>query len=137
MEGCVREESLVYSRYIDFAGRPRPSSVVHSHNRIPPVNFVSRKFPPVATIKEKKMDFNIVQGELLAYLAAQTGHSILPELRFLDKRGRKELSRLVHEVPLESVSFRDWNDALEYLCQIPPASSAAEAKEKLLHFLES
>lgn len=76
-----------------------------------------------------------VKMTLLDFLAYHAGGAILSGLRNLDYLGRNRLAGLLEEVAPEDAALKEWNDALDYLADAPPESSAPEAKRKLLEAL--
>lgn len=75
---------------------------------------------------------NVLTLPLLDYLAYRAGCTYLSDLRYTGNWQRAQLARALEEIPAEAASLRAWNDALDYLAQAPPASTAQEARERLI-----
>ena len=60
------------------------------------------------------------------------GCAYLSDLRYLDTKERFRLAGAVEQIPPGDYSLTEWNDALGYLAGGEPASSAGEAKQRLL-----
>lgn len=69
---------------------------------------------------------------LLDFLAYKAGCSYLSDLPRATGWQRARLVRTLGGIPAEAASLHDWNDALDYLAQAPPAPSAQEARARLM-----
>lgn len=61
----------------------------------------------------------------------------LSDLRFLSNVQRMELRRTLDCLPPEAASLKEWNEALNYLANAPPAQTPAQAKAKLIAYLST
>lgn len=69
---------------------------------------------------------------LLDFLAYKAGCSYLSDLPRATGWQRARLARALNDIPADAASLHDWNDALVYLAQTPPAPTAQEARARLM-----
>ena len=72
---------------------------------------------------------------LLDYLAWQAGCEYLSDLPRADGCRRAQLLRALQRLPAEAAGLREWNDALDYLVQAPPAETPDQARLRLIAWL--
>lgn len=73
---------------------------------------------------------------LLDFLAYKAGCPYLSDLPRVSGWQRVRMARELEQIPAESASLHDWNDALEYLAQAPPEATPQAARRRLIHALE-
>lgn len=61
----------------------------------------------------------------------------LSDLRFLSNVQRMELRRTLERIRPETAALAEWNEALNYLANAPPAESPAQAKANLIAYLST
>ncbi len=81
------------------------------------------------------MNVTVLALPLLEYLAYKSGRSILSDLRYLGHAEQLLLGKEVQKIPDHAVSLHEWNDALEYLTDLPPMPTASSAKNCLYRAL--
>ena len=69
---------------------------------------------------------------LLEFLQYKVGCDYLSDLRHMDAWQKTAALHALRQVPAGAGSLGDWNDALDYLAQVPPVSTAQEAKGRLM-----
>ena len=72
---------------------------------------------------------------LLEFLAYKAGCAYLSDLPHASGWQRVRLAHALERVPAEAAVLREWNDALAYLADGPPETSAQAAKERLIYLL--
>ena len=72
---------------------------------------------------------------LLEAMQVRMGSCYLSDLRFLTNGKRMRLARVLADIPATSASLREWNDALLYLSNGPPAQTAEAARARLIQAL--
>lgn len=77
----------------------------------------------------------MVEQSLLDSMTVQMGCAYLSDLRFLSGLQRRRLAKKLSRIPPREEDLRDWNDALEYLTDLPPEKTCSEAKSKLIEQL--
>ena len=74
---------------------------------------------------------------LLDFLAYRAGCTYLSDLPRATGWQRARLAQALNDIPADAASLHDWNDALDYLIQAPPAPTAQEARARLMAELDS
>ena len=74
---------------------------------------------------------------LLDFLAYKAGCSYLSDLPRATGWQRGRLARALNDIPADAASLHDWNDALDYLTQAPPAPTEQEARARLMAALNN
>jgi len=75
---------------------------------------------------------------LLELMAEYGGFDYISDLRFLSCIERCRLSRIIErQLPLETATLEEWNEALRYLTCAPPAQDAEAARILLLKQLRA
>ena len=77
----------------------------------------------------------IVEQSLLDLLAIQMKCEYLSDLRFLSPEQRQYLAHKLECLTPREEDIREWNDALTYLTEAPPETTAQAAKERLVALL--
>lgn len=72
---------------------------------------------------------------LVDQLAHELGCQYLSDLGFLQGSQLAYLADIIKGIPADAVSLFEWNDALAYLVEAPPAQDSATARSQLLHAL--
>ena len=72
---------------------------------------------------------------LLDFIAMQMRCMYLSDLQFLSGAQRKELARKLEKLNPQDIDIREWNDALAYLVNARPSSTAEAAKKRLVYLL--
>lgn len=75
-------------------------------------------------------------AELLDEIAAQLGCRYLSDLKHLSGGRRKLLAQDLKAVRADAAALREWNDALCYLTETPPAQTQEAAKALLIERLQ-
>lgn len=93
---------------------------------------------PGNTPKSKGRDILMkIEQSLLDHLALQMRCEYLSDLRLLSLEQRHFLAqKLAHMMPHEE-DIWEWNDALTYLTNAPPAATARAAQTQLIQLLSS
>ena len=60
----------------------------------------------------------------------------LSDLKFMSRGQARLLAMKVRDVPADGFPLRDWNAAIQYLSQGPPAEDCEAAKQQLIAALE-
>ncbi len=69
---------------------------------------------------------------LLERLAERVGCVYLSDLSYLKREQRDHLLKEIETTPVSAAPLSEWNDALDYLAQTPPALNSEAAKQELL-----
>lgn len=77
----------------------------------------------------------MVEQSLLDLLSIQMKCDYLSDLRFLTQEQRQYLAQKLERLTPREEDIRDWNDALVYLANVPPETSAHGAKTRLVQHL--
>lgn len=77
----------------------------------------------------------MVEQSLLDLMSIQMGCMYLSDLRFLSQEQRRYLAQKLDRLTPREENVREWNDALSYLTNAPPETSAQAAKERLISLL--
>lgn len=77
----------------------------------------------------------MVEQSLLDLMSIQMGCMYLSDLRFLSQEQRRYLAQKLDRLTPREEDVREWNDALAYLADGPPETSAQAAKERLISLL--
>lgn len=77
----------------------------------------------------------MVRQSLLDLMSIQMGCMYLSDLRFLSPEQRRYLARELERLTPREEDIKDWNDALTYLTDSPPAATAIAAREQLIKTL--
>ena len=72
---------------------------------------------------------------LLEYLASIVNCTCLSDLHTVSQSEKDVLAALIRMIRPQEYPLRQWNDALEYLAQINPFTTAREARAALLQYL--
>lgn len=73
--------------------------------------------------------------DLLDHLTCTAGCHVLSDLRYLDSFQRAHLAHALDNIPAETATLHEWNDALAYLGRDPPQQTAAAARMRLIQAL--
>ena len=77
----------------------------------------------------------MVEQSLLDLMSIQMGCMYLSDLRFLSQEQRRYLAQKLDRLTPREEDVREWNDALSYLTNAPPETTAQATKERLIHLL--
>lgn len=77
----------------------------------------------------------MVEQSLLDLLSIQMECEYLSDLRFLSQEQRRYLAHKLECLTPRDEDIREWNDALTYLTDAPPETTARAAKERLVALL--
>lgn len=77
----------------------------------------------------------ITEQSLLDLIAIQMGCTCLSDLRFLTGIQRMRLAHKLEPLTPREEDLNQWNDALVYLTNVPPETSARMAKKRLIQCL--
>lgn len=80
---------------------------------------------------------NALTLPLLDFLAYRAGCTYLSDLPRATGWQRTRLAWALNDIPAHAASLHDWNDALDYLAQAPPAPTAQEARARLIAALST
>ena len=75
------------------------------------------------------------QADLLDALFIQASCIYLSDLKYLNGWQRVRLARTLEQVPPDAAGLKEWNDALRYLSDGPPQTTAEAARERLIQAL--
>lgn len=77
----------------------------------------------------------MVEQSLLDLMSIQMGCMYLSDLRFLSQEQRRYLAQKLDRLTPREEDIREWNDALSYLTNAPPETTAQATKERLIYLL--
>lgn len=77
----------------------------------------------------------MVRQSLLDLMSIQMGCMYLSDLRFLSPKQRRYLAQKLERLTPREEDVHEWNDALTYLTDSPPATTAIAAREQLIKIL--
>lgn len=77
----------------------------------------------------------MARQSLLDLMSIQIGCMYLSDLRFLSPEQRRYLARKLERLTPREEDMQEWNDALTYLTDLPPAATAIAAREQLIKIL--
>ena len=77
-----------------------------------------------------------LQHTLLDVLAQQMDLPFLSDLRYLRLEQKKRLRQYLISAAPEEVPLHEWNDAINYIAGLPPASNCRDAWLQLLTWLK-
>lgn len=76
-----------------------------------------------------------MKQSLLDLLSIQMKCEYLSDLHFLSPKQRRYLAQKMDRLTPQEEDTREWNDALTYLTDAPPETTARAAKERLVVLL--
>ena len=74
----------------------------------------------------------MAKRSLLEALRGKVGCQYISDLHYLNEGERTRAAHGIHDTPPEAAALAEWNDALAYLTDEPPAQTAQLARERLL-----
>lgn len=78
----------------------------------------------------------LLKSSLLDVMATLAQTDYLSDLKFMTREQLQNLSLKLRDIPAGEVPLRDWNAAIQYLAQGPPAEDCETAKARLIAALQ-